>query len=203
MKIDLHVHTSRYSACGIATPEEMVEAAIESGLDGLVLTEHDVFWPRDELGRLRSEYPDIVILGGIEVSALEGHVLVYGDPGLDIADADWTLHGLFGHTLNGNCFRAIAHPFRFDESREHFEFLAGLPIQAVEIASNNTDARSGRMASELADAGGFPRIAGSDAHETKIVGKYYTVFDDEIASEEDLVRALQSGRFRPSHEGVF
>jgi predicted metal-dependent phosphoesterase TrpH len=181
----------------------MIEAAIETGLDGLVLTEHDVFWSREDLDLLRSKYPDIVILGGIEVSALEGHVLVYGDPGFDLGDVDWTLPGLFGHTLNGNCFRAIAHPFRFDESREHFEFLAGLPIQAVEIASNNTDERSGRMANELADKAGFPRVAGSDAHETKIVGKYYTVFEDEIGTEEDLVRALQQGRFRPSHEEVF
>ena len=43
---------------------------------------------------------------------------------------------------------------------------------------------------------GKPGVAGSDAHRTPEVGRCATVFQaDMIASERDLLAALQSGRF--------
>ncbi len=38
--IDLHTHTSYSSACGRMSAEELIEAAIEAGLDGVAVTEH-------------------------------------------------------------------------------------------------------------------------------------------------------------------
>ena len=37
--IDLHTHTSYSSACARMTAQELIEAAIEAGLDGVAVTE--------------------------------------------------------------------------------------------------------------------------------------------------------------------
>ena len=81
MKVDLHVHTSKYSPCGVSSPEEMVGAAIASGLDAIVLAEHDYMWDEAELADLQGRFPGIKIFAGIEVSidAAE-HIVVIGVP---------------------------------------------------------------------------------------------------------------------------
>ena len=47
MKIDFHVHSSERSACGGASEESQIQAAIVAGLDAIVFTDHQ---------RLVSEY---------------------------------------------------------------------------------------------------------------------------------------------------
>ena len=69
MRFDLHTHTNRYSSCGRATPWEMMTAAIEHSLDGVVITEHDTLWGEAEIEELREAFPQLVILRGIEVHA--------------------------------------------------------------------------------------------------------------------------------------
>jgi predicted metal-dependent phosphoesterase TrpH len=180
----------------------MIEAAIAAGLDGLVFTEHDIFWPSGELKGLRAKYPSLVILNGIEVSTDEGHLLVYGMTHRCLSDGYWSLPDLLDSTSDDGVYRAIAHPFRFDKDSDHFAFLAGMPMDGVEVASINTDRRGSRMAGELAEVGGFHRIASSDAHSVENVGRYYTVFEDSVCSESELVQALKARRSRPSHDKV-
>ena len=78
MKFDLHMHTSRHSPDSEMDPLVLIRRAQEIGLDGVVITEHDWLWTEAELEVLRSLAPGLVVLAGIEVSAREGHFLVYG-----------------------------------------------------------------------------------------------------------------------------
>src|SRR6187200_2127761 len=78
MKFDLHMHTKRYSPDSDIDPFHLLRQAKLNGLDGIVITEHDRLWPEDELEELRAAQPDLIILGGIEVSARDGDVLCYG-----------------------------------------------------------------------------------------------------------------------------
>ena len=79
IKIDLHVHTSNHSFCSIMTAKEAISAAIQHGLDGIVITEHDFLWPERDLDCLRERYHNrIKLFAGIEISCREGHFLVYG-----------------------------------------------------------------------------------------------------------------------------
>lgn len=180
----------------------MIEAAIAASLDGLVFTEHDVFWPTGELEELRVRFPSLAILNGIEVSTDQGHLLVYGVTDPRLSDRFWSLPDLLDYTSDDGAYRAIAHPFRFDKDSDHFAFLAGMPMEGVEVASTNTDRAGSRMANELARVGGFHRIACSDAHCVENIGRYYTVIEDPVRSERDLVRALRARRCRPSHDKV-
>lgn len=47
--IDLHVHTSRYSLCSHLSPQDLVRPAPKSGVDGIVITEHDWQWTCREI----------------------------------------------------------------------------------------------------------------------------------------------------------
>ena len=58
MRFDLHTHTNRYSACGKATPQEMMAGAIDHSLDGIVITEHNVLWSEEEINELRAALPE-------------------------------------------------------------------------------------------------------------------------------------------------
>src|SRR5918993_4091100 len=78
MKFDLHMHTRRYSPDSEIDPCALVRRAREVGLDGIVITEHDRLWPEAELDELRRAAPDLVVLGGVEVSGRGGDVLCYG-----------------------------------------------------------------------------------------------------------------------------
>src|SRR6516162_7743877 len=78
MRFDCHLHTSRYSRDSLMDPFDMVQRAVEIGLDGVVITEHDALWPERELDDLRAAAPGLVVLAGVEVSTREGHFLAYG-----------------------------------------------------------------------------------------------------------------------------
>ena len=39
-KVDLHIHTSRYSPCSRIDPGDLVQTATKTGLDTIVITEH-------------------------------------------------------------------------------------------------------------------------------------------------------------------
>ena len=78
MKLDLHMHTRRHSPDSVTDPFELLRSATAAGLDGIVITEHDYWWPDEELEELRAAAPELVILAGIEVTGRGGDVLVYG-----------------------------------------------------------------------------------------------------------------------------
>src|SRR5262245_25926287 len=78
MKFDLHLHTTRHSPDSYMDPMGMLRRARAVGLDGVVITEHDWLWTEAELQELRQAAQGLVVLAGVEVSAYEGHFLVYG-----------------------------------------------------------------------------------------------------------------------------
>ena len=82
MLYDFHIHTREYSDCSISSAEEMCLKAVEAGLSGIALTEHDVWWPLTDIQELQHRFPQLTIMRGIEYSCPEGHFLVFlPDPG--------------------------------------------------------------------------------------------------------------------------
>ena len=52
MKVELHLHTNRYSPCAGNSPQDMMVALITAGYDTVFITEHEVVWPDKELASL-------------------------------------------------------------------------------------------------------------------------------------------------------
>ena len=103
MKIDHHIHTSRHSPDSSIDPFRLVERASSIGLDAVVITEHDFQWQPDELAELAARAGSLRVLSGAEISAREGHFLVYGLPSLE--DVPPGIHVM---VLSGSCALATA-----------------------------------------------------------------------------------------------
>jgi predicted metal-dependent phosphoesterase TrpH len=204
MLVDLHVHTSRYSACGRATPEEMMRQAVDVGLDGVVLTEHNLVWPDDEIDALRAQFPRLTIWQGVEITSAEGDdYLLYGlTSAAEHADEPHLKHGTEGERLVQRAHElglvvVLAHPYRYRD--EAPAFLAREPVDGIEIMSANILNYAHGRAVALAEELGAFVVATSDGHNTKALGVYAVRFDsdglDARLDERALARVLIERRF--------
>jgi len=197
MLIDIHAHTSRYSSCAHATPEEMVEAAIGAGLQAIVFTEHHVAWPLRELRELRHSYLGIRILRGIEATSDQGRadILAIGVPDACIIEREMRPHALMRRIHEAGGVGVLAHPFRL---APHIpaEFLLE-PPDAYELMSLNMPSFARRRAATLEAAlpSAWP-VAASDAHVALALGAYAIDTDQDVANEAELAAAIREGAFR-------
>jgi len=195
MRYDLHVHTSRYSPCSQSTAEDICCRAIEVGLTGIALTEHDMWWPAAELSELRVQFPRLVIFSGIEHACSEGHFLIF------LPDASQEEHAVVPRSISDLVawVRAHAgvviwaHPFRF--SRTWFPlWVDQVELDGIEVASSNMDGRSRRLAGEVAASKGWRTLQNSDAHHKDILGQFGNTILDLLKTNEDLIRHLRGGQ---------
>lgn len=193
-RIDLHVHT-RYSGDNIAEPEEVVQAALEQGLQGLAFTEHYSYGASEYAERLAERFSGkLVILRGVEFSAAEGHCLVFGvnTDGLAMKHAPVRELIRVVNKLGGAVIPS--HPYRGTNSMDDLVLnLSGLTAlegcNGVNLHPMNV--RAITSAGKLR----LPFTGGSDAHEARDVGTCYTEFDDTVNSENFLSQ-LKAGRYR-------
>ena len=138
-KFDHHVHTARHSPDSVIDPLVLLERAKRVGLDGVVITEHDYQWEAGELAELAAHAAAIGlrVFSGVEVSAREGHFLVYGLPDPFEAPPGIALKDLLRVTRRRGAAVVAAHPFRWDQDFERIVAEHGPAFDALELVSNN------------------------------------------------------------------
>jgi predicted metal-dependent phosphoesterase TrpH len=189
MLIDLHTHTTAYSACSAVSADDLIVAARAAGLDAVCLTEHDVLWPLPAVQEL-AERHEFTVLRGVEVTTEVGHVLVYGL-------SSWrrglgTLRDLEAFVREQGGLMFLAHPSRRYGRPAEGEVLAA--FDSLEIANASEGALQNVNAAALARACRLPGIGGSDAHTAREVGLAATRLAKPVTSEEELVKELRKGR---------
>ncbi|MFP4195015.1 MAG: PHP domain-containing protein, partial [Desulfobacterales bacterium] len=197
-RIDMHVHTI-LGGDSLIRPEEVVPRARERGLDAVCITEHhswDLSRPFDEIVR-KTGFP---ILRGMEYRAAEGHLLIYGvragksdfPPGLPMQRVIDTVSKRGGAAVP-------AHPFQRGVNGTVLGpgVLDLKHIAAIETENGSLLEEENQPARRAAEKMGLFGTGGSDAHGLQVLGRAYTVFPEPVTSEEDLVRALKKGGFRP------
>jgi predicted metal-dependent phosphoesterase TrpH len=194
MKLDLHLHTTRHSPDSVMDPFAMLRRARDVGLNGVVITEHDWLWTETELQELRAAAPDLVVLAGIEVSAREGHFLVYGvtNPfavprGIGVAELCREVHRQGGAVV-------AAHPFRWGQRFDDILTRHRPELDGLELMTKNMDAEGRRRAAEIHRRRSLAGMGSSDAHSLDELGCCYTEFADPVRSALDLVAAIRARR---------
>jgi predicted metal-dependent phosphoesterase TrpH len=199
--IDHHVHTSRHSPDSIIDPIELIERARAVGLDGVVITEHDFQWPADELAELAAHARSIgiTLLSGAEISAREGHFLVYGLPDLSETPPGIDLADLLEVVQRHAAAIVAAHPFRWDQDFEAIVNAHGPAFDALELVSNNITPETRRKTEALLRKFPMGRTGSSDGHESGAVGCYYSEFPGPITTIAEFVAGLKRRESRPGH----
>jgi predicted metal-dependent phosphoesterase TrpH len=199
MKFDHHIHTARHSPDSSIDPYELVERARQIGLDGVVITEHDYQWQEDELSELAARAAPLRVFSGAEVSAREGHFLVYGLESLAEVEPGITLAELLRVVRAREAAIVAAHPFRWDQPFEAIVAEHGPAFDALELVSKNVTPETRRRTEALLRRHAMGATGSSDAHEIQSLGCYFTEFDRPIATIGDFAAALRARSGRPRH----
>jgi predicted metal-dependent phosphoesterase TrpH len=197
INIDLHCH-SRFSADGVAEPEDMITEAKARGLHGFAITDHNTCACVDyfeQQGFLRKDglpVDGFLIVPGQEITTAQGHLLALGVrlpdlKGIPAAEAVELVHKMGGLAVP-------PHPYDLFRAgiREHV--LETLPIDALEVFNAATTfKRYNRQAHDYAKSRGLPMIACSDAHESTVLGTAYSVLDVPELSLKEVLAAIKRG----------
>lgn len=197
VRIDLHVHTRRYSPCSRIDPARLVPQAVKAGLDGLVITEHHYQWSEEELADAthNTAPPGFLLLSGLEYTSTCGDVLIYGLSREDAArlEPGWSPAEVIREARQRGAACIAAHPTRRENGYD--ERILNLPLTAIETCSMRLEPHERRLASKIAEAAKLRETAASDAHVLQEVGRYATMFLDPIGTIFELRDALLRGRF--------
>lgn len=191
-RVDLHVHTRRYSPCAeFLDPRELGAIMAEQQLDAVLLTEHDAQWGSEELDALRRACQPHRIFAGIELSARDGHVVAVGVRGELPIDKRRSVEDTTLLVAEAGGTSILVHPFRM---RSAWGPIPPHGLGAVEVASTVTVDEAARAASALAVLWRLAAVAGSDAHAPDRVGTCWTWLPVMPRDEAELAQQIKSGQ---------
>ncbi|MGA1848468.1 MAG: PHP domain-containing protein [Thermoplasmatota archaeon] len=185
---DLHIHSDR-SGDSVISPKSILVKAREYGLSGIAVTDHD------ELTIIRSPYPDLIIVPGMEITVkdLNVHVLALG-----ITEAVRTDLSLLEtidmiHDLDG--IAGAPHPF---SGKEGFPGMGDLvyeidTLDAIEVTSPRPHVDN-LLARKASLTMGLARIGGSDAHHPDEIASGLTMVRENVESVDDLMMLVKKRR---------
>ncbi len=202
MRLDLHIHTTLASACSVMDPDEMMKAALDAGLDGVCITEHNRIWTPEQADKLSQKY-GIAVFRGIEITTTGGDILAFGFG--EEPEGMMTPEELKNRVDAAQGVAIAAHPFRgfllfgfgmlqmsVEDARENPTFSQ---VHGLEVCNGKVTDEENEFARQVADMMGLIKIGGSDAHSIEAVGSCVTVFDSPISSDVELAQAILSGKY--------
>jgi predicted metal-dependent phosphoesterase TrpH len=195
VKIDLHVHTRERSPCASSSAEKMIRAAIDRGLDALVISDHNRLVPPQHLSTLNAKYAPFRVFGGIEVTLAGEHALVLGVQDSLLEHRWWSYGDLHSFVSEQGGLLALAHPFRFNRKIE--ADIQRFPPNALEVHSHNTPRRAEPVIRAVAAALDVRLLSNSDAHLVGDVGAHYNELDEVPEDALELVAMLKASAFMP------
>ena len=187
LKIDLHIHTC-YSNDSSITLKQVVSYAKKRGLDGIAITDHNTIE-----GALKLKTKEILIVPGIEISTIEGHVLginitVQIPPKRGMEETIERIHEAGGIAI-------APHPTAFYKSppsRKVKSYDAIEVMNASSVPFSILTCFNKKFAYELR----LPQTGGSDSHYAPEIGSAYTVVNADREIDE-IIQAIKSGNVFP------
>ncbi len=200
MKVELHLHTHRYSPCARLTPAEAMERLIATGYDAVYLTEHNAVWSDWEVAHLAEQFPDIRIFPGVEVainpSSTEGfqHLLVLGTHDACYIELAEKPADLLAKARNEGCLTVLAHPYRWSTAARMLD--AGRRPDAIEGLTCNHEPAMAQRAMLTSAEMGIPLVHAGDVHAMDFIDRYWIETDRPIDQATDIREIILGGHYR-------
>ncbi len=214
--VQMHLHTSETSRCGVDSARDMTRACKRAGYDLMVVTDHfmnanirvtpGMNWPDKvetlmkgyRIAREEGEKIGLAVLFGWETYTGGPEYLTYGlderfllkNPGIDRLPPREYLAAV--KAAGG--FVVHAHPYREACYIPHFEPITK-DIDAIEVFNaGNEDPAWNKKALALAKRANLIEVAGSDAHDVTRVGYGAVKLDRPARTMEELFALLRERR---------
>jgi hypothetical protein len=187
IKIDLHVHTS-YSPDAAINPNTLVEQLhAHPFIKAIAITDHNTLEGYEKVRILASVYPDILIIPGVEISAINGDLIVLGIT--ELPPKPWTVENVINFAKERNALTIAAHPYR---AYGLGDLTRNYDVDAIEILNGASQSHVNKLAENLAKEMGLPGVAGSDAHN---INELWTVYTEVQASSNlnEILKAIKKG----------
>lgn len=204
MKLDMHCHTKEGSPDSKVGLLDNIDILKKRGYQGMLITDHDSYKAYRYYQKLPAKPEDFIVLKGIEYDTIDaGHMLIVMPSdvklpilelrGLPIALLIEIVHhygGIIGpaHPC-GEKFLSIFNTLRGKMAGSiyrKFDFIEG--FNACEDADSNL--RAMRIAKEY----DLPCFGGSDSHKMDGIGFGYTILQENITTENELIGYIRSGK---------
>ena len=206
--IDLHTHTFPASDDSFMSPDELVEASKNLGIDGVCITDHDHFWDAGDVRSLSKRH-DFLVLPGCEVNTDGGHVLVFG-----LKEYVFGMHKmafLRQRIDEAGGVIVAAHPYRrrflrerahdADEYRSMVEKACADGFfsycDAIEVLNGRATEEDIAFSLDLSRKVCPGMVGGSDSHRVSDLGGVASAFHAKITCVDDLVQEIRAGRVEP------
>lgn len=190
IRADLHIHTL-FSNDSSIHPKILVEQLFaHSYIKTAAITDHNTVKGYYKARELASNYKDVTIIPGIEVSTVEGDLLLLGVA--EVPPEPWTVENVIDFARSVEGVVVAAHPYRefgLGEMTKNYK------VDAIEVLNGGSAPHFNALAEELAKEMGLPGVAGSDAHKVEELWSVYT----EIQASTDLdevLKAIKEGLVR-------
>lgn len=204
MKLDMHCHTKEGSPDGKIPLLENIELLKNKGFQGMLISDHNSYKAYRYYKNLPDKPQDFTVLCGIEYDTLDaGHILVIMPSG--IYPKLMELRGLpvfllieIVHLYGG--ILGPAHPcgekflsiFNTRLGKKSFEKLIKR-FDFIETFNSCEEDASNELAASLARKYHLPEFGGSDSHKPDCVGLGYTILQQSIQTENDLIQYITAG----------
>lgn len=214
-KLDMHVHTSDVSSCGMVPSYEVVELYKSVGYNGIVITDH---FYRDYFEKLKHlswfEQIDNYLLGyksalkyAIDIKL---NILLGIEMRFDESDKDYLVYGVDEQFLKENErlyeftlkeFKELiqdkdilifqAHPYRNQICPSPAELLHGVEVFNGNPRHNSQNA----LAFQFAEKNHLIKISGSDFHQIQDLAKGGIKIENPICTNAELIKLLKYGSY--------
>lgn len=195
LKFDPHIH-SNYSLDSHVTIKKIVDRAIKIGLDGIAICDHNTIkGSKRAIEYVEKSNLPLIVIPGIEVSTLEGHLLILGireniPPNLTAKETIRIAKSTA--EKNGNTIVTIAaHPFK----KSGVGDIEGLEIDAVETFNSRCISGENEKAKKMARRLKKGETGGSDSHLLRTIGLGVTVIEtNSNTDEESILKAIKENK---------
>jgi predicted metal-dependent phosphoesterase TrpH len=183
----LHIHTL-FSNDSSIHPKILVKQLLAHPyIKVAAITDHNTVKGYYKVRELASTYKDVLIIPGIEVSTVDGDLLLLG--AAEVPPEPWTVEKVIDFARDLGCLVVAAHPYR--------EFGLGdltrnYKVDAIEVLNAGSPSYSNVLAEDLAKTMGLPGVAGSDAHRVDELLKAYTEIQAGMNLDE-ILKAIKNG----------